>query len=207
MVLLEIIKAFCLGICAAVPPGPVAILVLQKTLTRGRGAGVVTGMGSMTVDTVYAGLSFFAIGMILDVISRYENIILLVGGVIVALVGWSMAVKRPVVDFEGNSRSKTSVGYAIQCAGCALANPGALAMILTIVALVGLNTETVTLPIWALLPFVAAGEFSYWLLYTWLADKLRRAVTSNSLMWINRIAGVAVIVLGVVLAIRGIIML
>lgn len=204
--LLAFLKAFIIGVLAAIPPGPVALLVMQKTFTRGRWAGVVTGMGSMVIDSLYAFVAMMAVGVVLDTIHLYEAPILLVGGAVVAAVGFNMFMKKPAEDYEGNSNKKTAVGYAFQCAGCALANPGAIAMILALVAFAGFSADTVDFPMWLLVPFVALGELTYWFFYTMAVKKLRRAVTSHSLTWINRIAGAVVIVLGIVLLIRGAIM-
>ena len=59
----EILKAFAIGICASVPIGPIAILVLQKSLSYGHKAGFVTGLGATTVGTTYAVL--IGVGMII----------------------------------------------------------------------------------------------------------------------------------------------
>ena len=58
--LLEILKAFIIGICASAPLGPVAILVLQRTICYGQKAGFATGLGASLVDTAYAIISIFA---------------------------------------------------------------------------------------------------------------------------------------------------
>ena len=49
--LLNIIKGFIIGICASVPIGPIAIFVIQQSLSKGHKAGFVTGMGATIVDT------------------------------------------------------------------------------------------------------------------------------------------------------------
>lgn len=209
MIAIEILKAFCLGVCAAVPLGPVAIFVLQKTLCKGRGVGLVTGLGSTVVDTAYAGFSIFAIGLITEMIDKYQDKILLIGGVIVVLVGWRMASTKHdfnLMDLD-DTKSRTAAGYALQCAACALANPGAIAMILAIVAVLDIHAESLTLSVWAVLPFVALGEFSYWAFFTWASSKLRHVLSSWLLNAINKIAGLLVIVLGALLTVKGITML
>ena len=56
---IEVFRAFLVGICAAVPAGPVLLLVLQKTLSRGREAGILTGLGSAFADTLFATVGLF----------------------------------------------------------------------------------------------------------------------------------------------------
>ena len=51
---LDILKALVIGICASAPIGPIAILVIQKTLSKGHKAGFITGMGACVVDTLFS---------------------------------------------------------------------------------------------------------------------------------------------------------
>ena len=52
--LIDILKSYLIGICAAAPLGPIAILVLQKTLHYGHRGGFTSALGSTLVDTTYA---------------------------------------------------------------------------------------------------------------------------------------------------------
>ena len=40
--ILDILKAILVGVCASVPVGPIAILVIQKSLSKGHKAGFIT---------------------------------------------------------------------------------------------------------------------------------------------------------------------
>ena len=51
--LLDILKGFIIGICASVPLGPIAILVIQKSLSDGHKAGFFAGLGACLVDTLF----------------------------------------------------------------------------------------------------------------------------------------------------------
>ena len=59
--ILDIFKGFIIGATAAMPVGPIAILVIQKTMGKGRQAGFVTGLGASVVDTMYAIIALFAL--------------------------------------------------------------------------------------------------------------------------------------------------
>ena len=90
-----ILKAFIIGICASMPLGPVAILVLQKSLGYGRKVGFVTGLGATTVDTTYSILAIFALAVAKGFIETYEYPLFLIGGIIIAAMGFSMAFRDP----------------------------------------------------------------------------------------------------------------
>ena len=57
--LINILKAFLIGICASAPIGPIAILVIQKSLSKGHKAGFITGMGACLVDTLFSIIAIF----------------------------------------------------------------------------------------------------------------------------------------------------
>ena len=50
--LFDVLKGFLTGICASVPLGPIAIFVIQKSLSDGHRSGFLTGLGATTVDTI-----------------------------------------------------------------------------------------------------------------------------------------------------------
>ena len=89
--MLEIIKAFIVGICASAPLGPIAILVIQKSLSGGHKAGFIAGLGACVVDTLYAVVAIFALAVVQEFLLAHQNIILIVGGLVVARLGVSMS--------------------------------------------------------------------------------------------------------------------
>ena len=47
--LLELIKGLIVGLFASVPLGPIGVLCIQRTLSKGRNSGFITGLGSCAV--------------------------------------------------------------------------------------------------------------------------------------------------------------
>ena len=202
--LIELIKALLIGIIASSPIGPVSLIVMQKTLCHGRMAGFAAGVGSALVDTFYAVASLFQ----LDFFSRHEAWIMIGGGLLVATVGVIMLRRKSIDTVRTEDPSKTkAVQYALQAGGCALANPLALTYMFGLVALFRLDIAETVSPTWLIVLFVFAGALVWWFSFAFAADKLRNAISVKSLNLVNRIAGVAVIFFGVVLLVRGIVVL
>ena len=204
----ELLKAILIGICVAIPIGPVLVLVLEKTLSRGRWTGVVTGVGSALVDTMYATAGLFALSLVSGLIDRYQPWIMLAGGLLVVAVGCFMSLSKAET---GKSVSKlktryTAVGYAFQAMGCALSNPGAIAVMFAALAFAGLDAVTVSAPVWGVLLCVFAGEMLYWTVLTGLVGRFVH-VTREGVHKVSRVAGIVVAALGLVLIVRGIILL
>ena len=126
--LLNIIKAFCVGICASVPLGPIAIMVVQKSLSKGVRSGFMTGAGASTADTIYAIVALFFLAIAQELLNRYSAEILIGGGIVVSVIGILLAVSNPFrkvgqIDKVDEISSKDYFQGLLM----ALTNPGAIA--------------------------------------------------------------------------------
>ena len=157
---IEVFRAFLVGICAAVPAGPVLLLVLQKTLSRGRGAGILTGLGSAFADTLFATVGLFTLSLVDDFITRHEAVVMEVGGVLMLLIGFGIFLKGKDVpaDKPDESGGLTLFGCTLQAAGTALSNPAALAYMLGLLSMLGLVAGGISAPVWAVLAAVGLSD-------------------------------------------------
>ncbi len=194
----QIVKAFLVGICASVPLGPAAILVLQKTLSYGRSAGFATGLGVTTVDTAYATLAVFALAIVQDFLGKYQTLVYLIGGLIVVAVGFSMAFKDPFrkMKSESGERGPSPRDY-IQAVGIGLSNPGAVFVMLALFTFFGLDVSAGGAEVFAVIMGVAAGSASYWYGFTLLFGKWRKYIDLKAILWLNRIAGLIIMIIGI----------
>lgn len=55
---------FLLGLAIAAPVGPVGIVVIRRTITFGRGVGLISGLGAATADAFYAAVAAFGLTVI-----------------------------------------------------------------------------------------------------------------------------------------------
>lgn len=202
---IEVFRAFLVGICAAVPAGPVLLLVLQKTLGRGRGAGIMTGLGSAVADTIFASIGLFTLSLVDDFITKHESMIMEIGGVLILLIGLGIFLKGKTVpagrpDEQG---SLSLFGCTLQAAGTAISNPAALAYVLGLMSVMGLVAGGIKAPVWAIVVAVAVGEMTYWTTIVLVISRWFR-VKSSTLKVISRIAGAGIMCFGAVLIVKGI---
>jgi L-lysine exporter family protein LysE/ArgO len=59
-------KGILLGLGAAAPIGPVNVEIARRALRHGFGAGVLLGLGAVTVDVTYAVLASLGLRLVLD---------------------------------------------------------------------------------------------------------------------------------------------
>lgn len=198
--MLDVLKAILVGICASAPLGPVCMLVLQKTLNYGRNAGFVTGLGSSLADTLFASVAVLAVAAVQEFIEVNSGLIMLIGGLIVIVVGISMAIRK---SMEGRARvNKVSARFPLQAFLLALSNPGALALMFALMLIFKIDASCDKL---LTILGVAIGSTLWWMLLTVLSDRLGRKLNFETLIKINRIVGALVIAFGVWMTAKGII--
>lgn len=200
-VLLDMLYGFLVGICASAPLGPIAILVIQKSLSKGRKSGFVSGLGATVSDTCYALIAIFALAFAQKFIEDHQSIILLAGGLILALVGVSMAFSNPL-------RKKMRRGGPVaaspkdfgQAVAMAFSNPGAIFVMFTLFAFFGLaNDAPHTWRVAPIILSVSAGSVTYWFCISWLISRFREKINMKTVVWINRVTGAIIVIVGVAL--------
>jgi len=195
----QIIKAFIVGICASIPVGPISIFVIRNSLYKGRGSGFVTGLGACLTDTLYSILAIFALAFAQAFVKNNQVLILLVGGIIVTVMGYRMAFSNPYRKTKSQDvNSSPSVKDFLQAVLLGLSNPGAILVLFALMAFIGMGD--IPRNDWRVAPIIISicvGSASYWFLITWVLSHFRGHITLDTLVWINRIAGMAVMVLGI----------
>jgi len=203
--IIDILKAMLVGVCAAVPVGPVLIMVLQRTLCHGRKAGVACGLGSACADTLWATLGVFALVLVQGFVNDHEGLIMTVGGVLIAIIGCLMFFKDTSKEFNGGETAPKT-GFALQTFSSAMSNPAALAVMLALLASFQLDKAHAGIPVWLVLICVFIGELCYWEVVTFMVSRFLK-VTPRFLKMISRVAGAAIFAIGIFLIIKGIIIL
>ncbi len=207
--LLNIIKGFCIGLCSSAPIGPIAIFVIQQSLGKGHKAGFITGLGATIVDTVFACISIFALAYAQNFMDRHSELILVVGGAVVAVIGVIMTFSNPI---EREARlnkdnpkitkitvrnSRVTVNDFLKALLMGLANPGGILVLFALFTVFGIDTTSNQ--DWTAAPIilaVSAGTVFYWFMFSWGVSHFRKYVNIRTLIWINRIAGAVVAILG-----------
>ncbi|MBO8449237.1 MAG: LysE family transporter [Bacteroidetes bacterium] len=200
--LLDIAKGFVIGICASAPIGPIAILVIQKSLSKGHKAGFITGMGACVVDTIFSIIAIFALAAAQKLIDEHRELILLAGGLVITILGWSMSTSDPFrkVKAKENTSSIVSVKDFLQAVAMGLSNPGAIFVIFALFAFFGIGP--LDRSDWRVAPIIIAvslGAAFYWFVTTWLLSHFRKKFKLRTIIWINRITGAIIIIIGLVL--------
>ena len=205
-ILLDTLKGFLVGICASAPMGPIAILVVQKTLSKGQRAGFFTGLGASVVDTIYALIAIFALAFAQSFIHAHENIIYLAGGTILVGIGLSMALSNPFRRCKKAEEKKSNFSSTdfLQAIAMGISNPMAIFVIFALFGFVGITNDDPTS--WNVAPIilsVSAGTVCYWLFLSWALSHFRDKFSLRTILWLSRVMGAIVVIIGLVLVGKG----
>lgn len=196
MTVIDILKALLLGFCVSVPFGPVAILVIQNSISKGRRSGFVTGLGATIVDSTWATVSVFAIGYAQAMLQDHGSLILSIGGGVLILLGISMIFANPFRRLdrkEQKLQDKVSPRDFLKSLAMGYSNPGAILIMFALFAAFGINVcADDGYKVIFVIAAVAAGSMTYWFTVSGVLSRVRRAFKPEVILWINRAAGVAV---------------
>ena len=153
------------------------------------------------VDTAYAIISIFAWAFAQNFINTYESIIFLIGGPVIAFLGYSMAFKDPFRKMEpGDVKTRgASPKDFLQAVATTVSNPGAILVMFALFAFFQVDVADRSFRIYPIILAVAGGSIAYWFFFSWFFSNWRKAFDMKKIMWLNRIAGIIIIIIGLAL--------
>jgi len=192
-----IVRGALAGFAISAPVGPVNILCISRTLLSGRRAGLISGLGAAAADTFYGGIAGFSISFVINFLKREEFWIRLVGGFLLIAIGFVYYFKKPP-SLKDDKRKESAHSEFISAFILTLTNPTVVLSFLAVLAALGLGQHKNYLPTLLLIGGIFAGAMIWWITLAAIAAHYRDKVDDRVLMWMNRIAGLAVGAFGVI---------
>lgn len=199
-----LLRGLIVGLLASITLGPVGVMCIQRTLSKSRLSGFVSGLGAAAADTIFAVLAYFFVAVISSIIENHLQVMKIVGGIFVAVVGVSIFLKNPVVQIRRNRAGKVNLWQDFASTFVlTLTNPGFILWLLVIFSAfnVGDNDPGEITPsrVGTGLQMIAGffgGAVTWWFILTSLIGLFRQKFRPRHLLWINRIAGILISGLG-----------
>ena len=201
-------RGLAIGILISAPMGPIGMLVIQRTISKGRWPAFFTGIGAALSDLIYCLLTGLGISFITDLIESHQFALQVVGGIVLAIFGAFLFRKNPTRTLKTASLPQNPNFWQDFVTGFLLtfSNP------LILFFIIGLFARfNFILPEFGVHHYVAAyltifaGALLWWYVVTMLVNKLRSRFNVRSLWLVNRIIGsilVAMALIGVAVALH-----
>ena len=189
-----------IGLLASIPLGPIGLLCIQRTLQKGRLAGFVSGLGAATSDALYAIIAGFSLSYIVVFIEKQLFWLQLFGAVILITLGIKIFQSNPAVQLRKQRQGKTSLlqDY-VSTFLWTISNPLAVFIFMAFFASFRAVDPSAGIIGQLLLIFgVFIGASCWWLILTSIVGFFRKVVNLRRLFWINKIAGLSIIILVII---------
>lgn len=203
---LTLIKGIIAGLGASIPLGPLGVLCIQKTLSKGRNSGFFTGLGSSISDSFYAMLSLFCLAIVQEFTSTHGAIVDVIGGLIIAFVGYRVFKNNPVKQITQKNGAKRHLEDLLEGFAMTITNPGSVFLILMIFSMVGVDTMDSAGSISVLTTLVGftIGSVAWWYILSTTINVFRKKFRIKQLITMNKVSGVIIIFLGLAMVLRGV---
>ena len=192
------LKGLVIGFSIAAPVGPIGILCIQRTMAKGRIAGLATGMGAATADAIYGCIAGFGLSFISQFLVDQQMWLKLGGGLFLGYLGLRTILSRP----KENSIEAGSAGLVsdyLTTFFLTLTNPMTILSFTAVFAGLGLATGAGNYAAaLTLVTGVFLGSAGWWLLLTSGVGLFWSKPGPTFRIWINRISGTVLIVFAVV---------
>lgn len=191
-----LLRGVLAGLAIAIPVGPVNILCISRTLTSGRVAGIISGLGAATADTLYGGIAGFSISMVINFLVREKFWIRLVGGALLVIIGLVYWFKRPK-SLKEQAEESTHSEYVTTLL-LTLTNPTTVLSYMAVLAALRLGQPRPWTLNLILVLGIFCGSMLWWIVLAMASGHFRDRFNDGAVIWMNRIAAVAIGAFGVV---------
>jgi threonine/homoserine/homoserine lactone efflux protein len=204
----EIIKGIIVGLGASIPLGPIGILCIQRTLSKGKWSGFATGMGAAITDLIFSAIALLGLSFVNDFLNTYREWVMMFGGIIVGGFGIKIFITNPIKQIkrvqDGNHQY---IQDFVSSFIMTITNPGAIFLIIGMFAFIGIDTGQYEfgLVIAPALSGVLIGTTAWWFTLATIINMFRNKFRLKQLMITNWIAGFIVMAIGITSLFEGLI--
>jgi len=197
MDILYFYKGLIIGFSIAAPVGPIGILCIKRTLSSGRGYGLLSGMGAATADALYGCIAAFGLTFISNFLLQQQIWLRLIGGAFLCYLGIRTILSRPLTSPTQADQNSLLSAYG-STFFLTLTNPLTILSFAAIFAgfgLVSIRGSYSSAAITVLGVFL--GSSCWWVILSVVTSLLRNRISLSGLLWINRISGSIILGFGI----------
>ncbi len=201
-----ILKGLFIGFLTSAPMGPIGVLCVQRTLNEGRSHGLFTGLGASLSDVIFAIIAGVGLGFVVDFIETNQTPLFLIGSVVLMVFGYAISKVNPTKKLHKQERKIESVWKDfVSSFFLNLSNIGILFLYIALFARFQFIApgQSFLVQLCGILA-VGIGAVSWWLLISYIVDKLRERFNLRGLVLFNKILGLVLISIGIVGFCKGI---
>lgn len=176
-------------------------MTVQRTLSHGFKAGLLTGLGSSAADCLYACVGAFGLTIVSDFLLKYQTVINILGGTLIVAMGLSLILRKkeqekPQKQVSGNIKMFLT-SFAV-----GITNPAAILTFLFAFSYFGISGNIGLSGGVQLVAGVFIGTYIWWGSLSAAVSLIKRKTGNCSMNRANKVFGVILILFGAAVFIK-----
>ena len=189
-----------IGILVSCPMGPIGMLCIQRTLSKGQLSGFCSGLGAAFSDLFYAIGACLFMGLLVNFIEAHERSLQIFGSIIIILFGYYIFRTDPAKNLKPNQELRqTHVQDFVTAFLLTFSN------ILVVILLIGLFAQfgfilpehTIQMTVSGIIG-IFAGAVLWWLFITFAVSLMRHWFNVKGIRLLNKLMGIVMMSLAVI---------
>lgn len=197
-----LIKGVIIGFLIAAPVGPIGVLCIKRSFSKGALSGLFTGLGAATADACYGAIAAFGLSLISDFLIGQKTTLQILGIIFLLYLGIKTFIENPASEAKGNVNGKGLLSDYLTTVGLTLTNPTTIVSFVAVFAGIGITAAANYTDATLLVLGVFLGSAAWWLILSNGVGLLRKKANNNLLKWVNRISGIVIVCFAIVLFIN-----
>ncbi|MFN3514650.1 MAG: LysE family translocator [Phenylobacterium sp.] len=190
------LKACGVGLAVAAPVGPMALLCMRRTLTRGWGQGLATGAGIAVGDACFAAVAALGLAGVSAFMLAHQEPLHLAAGLFLIWLGLKTFFRKAEEAEAVRPESASLAGAFAGSVLLTLTNPPTIIMFAAVFAALapahGFQPATAAVTVAG----VFTGSMLWWIGMVAVVAAARHAVGRRARRWIDRVSGAVLAAFG-----------
>ena len=195
----HLLPAMALGLCVAIPFGPIGLMCVQRTLAFGIRFGLASGMGAATAHGMFSCLAIVSGTVLTQMMLALHTPLRIAGGIVLVLMGLRTALVSTGAAHGATCTDATCGDLLLAYSSTLLiaaANPMTILPYLGVTSALDTGKPPIMDRALATSIGVMLGSASWYLLLVLSTNTMFRSLQKNVLGWFNKLAGILLIALG-----------
>ena len=205
MSLLYLPWGILIGLIMAAPVGPVNIICIRRSLTKGPANGYIVGQGAAIADGLFGAVAAFGLTGLTQVINNYNGLVQIIGAVALIIIGVKLWFSHPHVDDVKDTfqdKLKAAVGTFL----LTLTNPLTVLGFIAIFVGLGFGDMGDSFTNATLISCgILIGSSFWWGIVSYGSARIFRRLSDHHLENINKVSAVILFIFAVVTLVRNLI--
>lgn len=186
-----------MGFGLAAPVGPIGLLCIRRSITDGRVAGFVSGLGAATADAIYGAIAALGLTAVTGLLLAHHVALQFIGALFLVYIGVSVIRAKPPARAAGSAHAANLLNAYSSTLALTLANPATILTFIGIFTGLGIGvTSGGFTPAVLLVAGVFLGSAAWWLFLSAAASWLGRKADLGGLHLVNLGSGMLIIGFG-----------